>query len=100
MLQSLLYFGNVRVMREGIGRSGGAQRMDTKAVYIGVDTDHSTVMPDNLLIHGSWVQVLGKNLCRIVFHWPEQGAVEIKFVLSLFQILGDESLRFEAHRDV
>ena len=43
---------------------------------------------------------MAKYLGDIVLHRPEECPVEIILVLGLLQILGDESLRFEAHRDV
>ena len=65
MSQPLLHFGNVRVMRESIGGSGGTQGMHAESVRISVDAHHSAIMPDNLLIHGCWVQVLGENLGNV-----------------------------------
>jgi hypothetical protein len=38
MPQPLLHLGNVRVVRQGIGRRGGAQRMPAKAMHVGTDT--------------------------------------------------------------
>src|SRR5262249_32568765 len=77
MPQPLLHFGNVRVMREGIRRCGGTQGMHAEAVHIGVDTHQSAVVPHDLLIHGRWVQVLGKCLANVVFHRPEKRTIKI-----------------------
>jgi hypothetical protein len=43
MPQPLLHFGNVRVMRQRIGRRGGAQGMYTEAVYIGINAHKGAV---------------------------------------------------------
>src|SRR5215831_3875666 len=100
MPQPLLHLGNVRVMSECIGCSRGTQSMHAEAVHIGVDAYHSAVVPDNLLIHGRWVQMLGEGFADVVLHRPKECTVEIVLVLCLIQILGDESLRFEVHWDV
>jgi hypothetical protein len=60
MPQPLLDFGNVRVVRKGIGGGCGTQRMHTEAVDIGIDTNYLTIVLHNPLVHGIRVQVLGE----------------------------------------
>jgi hypothetical protein len=100
MPQPLLHLGNVRVMRERIGRRSSTQRMHAETVHIGVDAHECAVMPDNLLINGSWMQVFGENLCDVILHRTKQRPIEILFMFCGFEILSDQTLRFETHRDV
>ena len=100
MPEPLLHLGNIGVVRQGIGRRGGTQGMHAKSVYIGIDAHHRTVALYNALVHRIRMQVLREYLGDVVLHRPKERTIEILLVLGLFQILGDESLCFQAHRDV
>ena len=65
MPQPLLHLGNIRVMRERIGGSGGAQRMYAETMHVSVDAHECAVVSDDFLIYGSWVQVFGERLASV-----------------------------------
>jgi len=44
MPQSLLHFGNVRIMRQGIGGGSGTQSMHAETVHVCIDADHGTLL--------------------------------------------------------
>src|SRR5712691_9484231 len=90
MPQPLLHFGNVRIMRQGIRRRGGTQRVHAEAMHISIDAHHSTVVLHYPLVHRIRMQMLGENLGDVILHRPEESPVKILLVLGLIEILSDE----------
>lgn len=56
MPKPFLHFGDIGLMREGIGGGGSAERMHTQADDIAADTRHQSVMADDVAIDGSGIE--------------------------------------------
>src|SRR5205085_12345516 len=79
---------------------GCTQGMHTEAMYVCINADHGTVMLHNVLVDRIRMQMLRQNFGDVVLDRPKERTIEILLVRGDIQILCDESLRFEAHRDV
>src|SRR5438128_1506843 len=74
--------------------------MHAETVHVCIDAHHSTVMLHNVVVDRIRMQMFGEYLGDVVLHRPEECPIKIVFVFGVLEVLGDQSLRFEAHRDV
>src|SRR6266702_6447294 len=74
--------------------------MYADTVHVCINAYHSAVMLHNVMVDRIRMQMLRQDFADVVLHRPEECPFKIIFVFGFLEVLGDESLRFEAHRDV
>src|SRR6266699_5625071 len=74
--------------------------MYAESMHVCIDTHYSTIMLHDVMVDRIRMQMFAEDLGDVVLHRPEECPLKIILVFGFLQVLSDESLRFEAHRDV
>src|SRR6266446_4911356 len=74
--------------------------MYAETVHVCIDAYYGTVMLHDVMVDRIRMQMFGEYLGDVILYRPEERTFKIILVLGSIQILRDESLCFQADRDV
>ena len=91
--EPFLYFGDVRLVGEGVRRRRRPQRMHAQPDHLGVDARGASVLAYDVAVDRAGLQVLVQRARAVVFHGAEEGAAQVPAVSRHCQVFLNQPLR-------